>query len=183
MSELTSLKDLLVDELKDLYSAENQLVKALPKMAKAATNPELKAGFTAHLEQTRGHVSRLEQAVKLLGESPKGKTCHAMEGLVKEGAEAIETEAPDAIRDANLIGAAQRVEHYEMAAYGTALAFAKTVGQEEVADLLNATLEEETETNDKLNSLSEDVNEEANASSEAEDSNSTEPVASAKRNK
>ena len=163
MSKLTSLKDLLVDELKDLYNAENQLVKALPKMAKAASNPDLKNGFTAHLEQTRGHVARLEQAIKLLGESPKGKTCHAMEGLVEEGGEAIDTDAPDAVKDANLIGAAQRVEHYEMAAYGTALAFAKTLGESQVASLLKATLDEEGETNKKLTLLSETVNEDANS--------------------
>lgn len=166
MSELTSLKDLLIDELKDLYSAETQLIKALPKMAEAASNEELKAGFTEHLEQTREHVTRLEEALKLLGDTPKGKTCKAMEGLVKEGDEAIETEAPDAIRDANLIGAAQRVEHYEIAAYGTAHAFADKLGLEDVAELLRTTLDEESETNTKLTELSDTVNDEAIAASD-----------------
>lgn len=166
MSELTSLKDLLIDELKDLYSAETQLIKALPKMAEAASNEELKTGFTEHLEQTREHVTRLEEALKLLGDTPKGKTCKAMEGLVKEGDEAIETEAPDAIRDANLIGAAQRVEHYEIAAYGTAHAFADKLGLEDVAELLRTTLDEESETNTKLTELSDTVNDEAIAASD-----------------
>jgi ferritin-like metal-binding protein YciE len=163
MSKLNSLRDLLVDELKDLYNAETQLVKALPKMAKAATNADLKNGFTSHLEQTRGHVARLEEALKLLGESPKGKTCHAMEGLVKEGGEAIDTDGPDAVKDANLIGAAQRVEHYEIAAYGTAHAFAETLGEDEVADLLQQTLDEESETNEALTGIAETVNEDANS--------------------
>lgn len=161
MSALNSLKDLLIDELKDLHNAETQLVKALPKMAKAASSEELKSGFSAHLEQTRGHVDRLEQALKFLDASPKGKTCHAMKGLIEEGDEAIGTEAPDAIRDANLIGAAQRVEHYEIAAYGTARAFAETLGQSEIVELLQATLDEEGDTNKKLTALSETINEEA----------------------
>ena len=169
MSEINSLKDLLVEEIKDLYSAENQLLKALPKMAEAATNPDLKAGFTEHLQQTRGHVGRLERAGELLGESPKGKTCKAMEGLVEEGAEAIETNAPDAIRDANLIGAAQRVEHYEIAAYGTANAFAEKLGLDDVAQLLQATLDEETATDEKLTALSDTVNDEAASASEDEE--------------
>jgi ferritin-like metal-binding protein YciE len=169
MSEISSLKDLLVEEIKDLYSAENQLLKALPKMAMAATNPELKAGFNDHLVQTREHVARLETVAKLLEESPKGKTCKAMEGLVEEGAEAIEAEGPDAIRDANLIGAAQRVEHYEIAAYGTVQAFAERLGLTEVGELLQATLDEESETNEKLTTLSESVNDEAAAASEDED--------------
>src|SRR5580704_7198123 len=112
MTSLHTLKDLLVDELKDLYSAETQLVKALPKMAKAASNEDLRDGFSSHLEQTKGHVERLERALKTLGAAPNGKVCEAMKGLVKEGAEAIETKGPGEIRDANLIGAAQRVEHY-----------------------------------------------------------------------
>jgi ferritin-like metal-binding protein YciE len=166
MSEINSLKDLLIEEIKDLYSAENQLLKALPKMANAATNAELKAGFTEHLEQTRGHVARLEQAGELLGESLKGKTCKAMEGLVEEGEEAIESDAPDAVRDANLIGAAQRVEHYEIAAYGTAHAFAEKLGLGELAELLQLTLDEESETDEKLTALSDTVNDEAVAASD-----------------
>src|SRR5205814_1859380 len=113
------LKELYVDELKDLYSAENQLVKALPKMAKAAASEELKAGFEEHLEQTKGHVQRLEQIFEMLDESPKGKKCKGMEGLIEEGSEIIEEDFEDALLDSALIGAAQRVEHYEIAAYGT----------------------------------------------------------------
>src|SRR5260221_2504780 len=128
MAARHSLKDLLIDELQDLHSAETQLVKALPKMAKAASSGELKAGFTEHLEQTKGHVDRLEEALRFLKASAEGKTCRAMKGLVEEGAEAIDTDAPDALRDANLIGAAQRVEHYEIAAYGTARAFDEVLG-------------------------------------------------------
>ncbi len=161
MSELNSLKELLIDELHDLYSAETQLVKALPKMAKAASNEQLKSGFTAHLEQTKGHVERLERALKLLDESTGHKTCEAMKGLVKEGSEAIDTDGPEPIRDANLIGAAQRVEHYEMAAYGTARAFAQALGQKEVAQLLQQTLDEEGETNKKLMTIAKTVNAEA----------------------
>lgn len=166
MTSLNTLKDLLIDELKDLYSAETQLVKALPKMAKAASNDELKSGFTEHLEQTKGHVERLERALEMLEATPKGKTCQAMKGLVEEGEEAIEAKSPEAIRDANLIGAAQRVEHYEIAAYGTARAFAETLEEDEVAALLQETLDEESETDKKLTSLSETVNEAANSTEE-----------------
>lgn len=170
MAALNTLKDLLIDELKDLHNAETQLVKALPKMAKAASSDELRSGFNEHLEQTKGHVDRLEQALRVLNASAKGKTCHAMKGLVDEGAEAIDTDGPDAVRDANLIGAAQRVEHYEIAAYGTARAFAETLGENEVAGLLQATLEEEGATNKKLTEISEAINEEANSAAELGDS-------------
>jgi ferritin-like metal-binding protein YciE len=169
MPAIKTLKDLLVDELRDLYSAEQQLVKALPKMAKAATSPDLKEGITMHLEETRGHVERLDQAFKTLGVPARAKTCKAMKGLVEEGQEAIDLEAPDAIRDACLIGAAQRVEHYEMAAYGTARAFAATIGEDEVVDLLQQTLDEEGETDKKLTELSETVNQEANDLASSDD--------------
>lgn len=169
MSEINSLQELLVEELQDLYSAEKQLVQALPKMAKAATNADLKAGFTAHLAETRGHVQRLEQALRSLEEKPGGKTCKAMKGLLEEGAEAIEVEAPDAVRDAKLIGAAQRVEHYEIAAYGTSCAFAEVLELESVAQLLQQTLDEETAADEKLTGVSETVNEEANSSREADE--------------
>lgn len=170
MASAESLKDLLIDELKDLYSAEQQLVKALPKMAKAASNAELKNGFTEHLEQTKGHVSRLEEAFSSLGEKARAKTCKAMQGLVEEGSEAIDLDGPEAVRDACLIGAAQRVEHYEIAAYGTVKAFASTIGETEVADLLNQTLREESETDKKLSTLAKSVNKEANSGGrEAED--------------
>jgi ferritin-like metal-binding protein YciE len=168
MSKINTLEELLIDELRDLYSAENQLVKALPKMAEAATNPQLRAGFEEHLEQTKGHVARLEQAFGILDEKPTGKTCQAMKGLVDEGDEAIDLKAPDAIRDADLIGAAQRVEHYEIAAYGTARSFAETLGQKEIASLLQQTLDEEGETNKKLTSLAETVNREAETAAPAE---------------
>ena len=155
MSSLPTLKALLIEELKDLFHAENQLLKALPKMAKAATNPELKAGFTGHLAQTRGHVDRLAQSLKIMGLPAKGKTCHAMLGLVEEGTEAIETKGPDAVRDAALIGAAQRVEHYEIAGYGTARAWARHLGYNDAAKLLDQTLEEESMANELLTRIAE----------------------------
>jgi ferritin-like metal-binding protein YciE len=158
MAAITNLKELLIDELQDLYSAEQQLVKALPKMAKAAANSELKAGFESHLEQTRGHVQRLDEAFEKLGAPAKAKTCKAMQGLVAEGAEAIELDAEEPLRDAGLIGAAQRVEHYEIAAYGTARAFAQALGEDEVAELLEQTLEEEVQTDRKLTSVAKAVN-------------------------
>lgn len=130
------LQELYVDELKDLHNAENQLVKALPKMAKAASSEKLRAGFEEHLQQTKGHVSRLEQIFESLGESPKGKKCKGMEGLVEEGSEIIDEDLEDGVKDAGLIGAAQRVEHYEIAAYGTVKAFAETLGHSEHASLL-----------------------------------------------
>jgi ferritin-like metal-binding protein YciE len=160
MSE--GLKELYIDELKDLYNAENQLVKALPKMAKAASSEELSQGFEKHLEQTRGHVQRLEKIFQSLGESPKGKKCKGMEGLVAEGAEVMEEDFEDSVMDAALIGAAQRVEHYEIAAYGTVCAFAEELGESEQASLLNETLEEEKETDEKLTKLAEQINSQAN---------------------
>ena len=169
MSSLHSLQDLLADELKDLYNAETQLTKALPRMAKAASNEELKQGFLDHLDETKVHVERLAKAFKLLDLPVRGKTCHAMKGLIEEGKEAIDTDAPDSVRDAQLIGAAQRVEHYEMAPYGTARAFATALGETKVAQLLQQTLDEEGETNKKLTALSETVNEEALAAAESED--------------
>jgi ferritin-like metal-binding protein YciE len=163
MSE--GLKDLYVDELKDLYNAENQLVKALPKMAKAASSEELRQGFEEHLEQTKGHVQRLEKIFQTLGESPKGKKCKGMEGLVEEGTEVME-EFEGRVMDAALIGAAQRVEHYEIAAYGTACAFAEELGETEQASLLNETLEEEKETDKKLTKLADQINAQANEAGE-----------------
>lgn len=164
------LKELYIDELKDLYSAENQLVKALPKMAKAATSPDLQAGFEEHLEQTKGHVQRLETIFEQLGQSPKGKKCKGMEGLIEEGSEAIEEYEGDLL-DAALIGAAQRVEHYEMAGYGTVSAFAEELGESEHVTLLNETLEEEKETDEKLSGLAGDINAKANRGEEAADDN------------
>ena len=156
-----SLRDLYVNELKDLYSAETQLVKALPKMAKASSNAELRQGFEEHLRQTSEHVSRLEQIFEALGEKPTGKKCLGMEGLVKEGAETISEDYEDALKDAAIIGAAQRVEHYEIAAYGTVRAFANILGDKEAATLLEQTLEEEKETDRKLTELASSINFEA----------------------
>ena len=160
------LKELYIDELRDLYSAENQLVKALPKMAKAASSDELRQGFEEHLEQTKEHVARLEQIFEALDESPKGKKCMGMEGLVKEGAEAMEEDFEDAVMDSALIGAAQRVEHYEIAAYGTAREFANLLGETEAASLLEETLNEEKETDEKLTELAKEINSQANEESE-----------------
>jgi ferritin-like metal-binding protein YciE len=157
-----ALRDLYIDELRDIYSAETQLVKALPKMAKAATSDELRSGFEEHLEQTRGHVSRLEQIFEDLDEKPSGKKCAGMEGLVKEGGEMIKNEFEGDVKDAGLIGAAQRVEHYEIAAYGTVRAFAELLGDRNAVDLLSQTLEEEKETDKKLTQLAGEINVEAN---------------------
>ncbi len=151
--KLNTLHDLFVQELKDLYSAETQLVKALPKMAKAATNEELRAGFEEHLEQTRNHVTRLESIAKDGGFKLTGHRCKAMEGLITEGAELISEDADDEVRDAGLIGAAQRVEHYEIAGYGTARALAIRLGYDAAADTLTQTLDEEKETDEKLTEL------------------------------
>src|SRR5277367_5180916 len=156
--ETNRLKHLYVEELKDLYSAENQMVKALPKMIKAATSEDLRAGFEEHLEQTKGHVSRLEEIFKALGESPKGKKCKGMEGLIKEGAEMIQEDPAAEELDAGLISAAQRVEHYEMAGYGCVSAYAKLLGEDQAVSLLNQTLEEEKKTDKKLTQLSGRIN-------------------------
>ncbi len=150
-----SLQDLFTEELKDLYSAEKQLIKALPKMAKAAANEELRQGFEEHLEQTKGHVNRLEQIFEKLDISPRGKKCKAMEGLIEEGKEVIEQDAEPAVKDAALIGAAQKVEHYEIAGYGTARTHASLLGDQQAAQLLQETLDEEAETDKKLTQLAE----------------------------
>jgi len=163
MSSITTLHELLIEEIKDLYDAERQLLKALPKMAKVATDPALRQSFMDHLEETQNHVTRLEAAFERLSVPAEGKTCKAMQGLIEEGAEAINLRGPDAIRDALLIGAAQRVEHYEIAGYGTARSFAETVGEIEIVDLLERTLEEEKIANETLTGISRTVNEGANA--------------------
>ncbi len=164
-----SLKELYVDELKDLYSAEKQLTKALPKMAKAATSVDLREGFEQHLEQTKGHVERLEEIFEQLEERPGGKKCVGMESLVKEGSEIMSEDFSDDVMDAALIAAAQRVEHYEIAGYGTVAAYADLLGQSEHASLLRQTLEEEKETDQKLTELSEDINVSAQASPSSEE--------------
>ena len=156
---LNTLHGLFVDELKDLYSAENQLLKALPRMAKGATHANLKAAFTEHLEVTRGQVARLEKIFAGLDASPKGKKCAAMEGLIEEGKELLEEkdDANPSVLDAALIGAAQRVEHYEMAGYGCVRTFAKLLGYFDAQRLLQETLDEEAEANETLTALAETV--------------------------
>jgi len=155
------LRELYVDELKDLYNAENQLIKALPKMAKAAASEELREGFEEHLEQTKEQARRLERIFKMLDENPRGKKCVGMEGLVKEGSEIMKEDFEDEVLDAALIGAAQRVEHYEIAAYGTVRTFAEVLGEGEHASLLEETLQEEKETDEKLTQLASQINEQA----------------------
>ena len=160
--KLNSLRDVFEDCLKDLYSAETQLVKALPKMAKAASSEELKQGFLEHLEQTKAQVQRLETICGDLGIKAKGKTCQAMKGLVEEGSEVIAEDGEPAAKDAALIVAAQKVEHYEIAGYGSAATFAKLLGETEAADLLVQTLDEEKATDEKLTQVAESgLNEEA----------------------
>ncbi|MEP6668705.1 MAG: ferritin-like domain-containing protein [Chthoniobacter sp.] len=153
--ELQTLKDLFITELKDLYSAEKQIVKALPKMVKAASNAKLKAGFQKHLEETKEHAVRLEKLLAKHGESTRGPKCKGMEGVLKEGAEMIEEEADEEVRDAGLIAAAQRVEHYEMAGYGCARTYAETLGDKECANVLQKTLNEEAATDVKLTKLAQ----------------------------
>jgi ferritin-like metal-binding protein YciE len=151
--ELETLKDLYIHELKDLYSAENQIIKALPKMAKAATNEELIAGFEEHLEQTEKHAERLDQILESHGETTRGPKCKGMEGVISEGDEMIKEDAEDDVKDAGLIAAAQRVEHYEMAGYGCARTYAELLGDTKGAKLLQQTLEEEKATDEKLTEL------------------------------
>jgi ferritin-like metal-binding protein YciE len=155
MHQLNSLQDLFIYELNDLYSAEQQLVSALPKMARAATSTELRDAFNMHLEQTRNHVTRLNQIFTKLGTPVSGEECEAMRGLIAEGEHMIETRGDTAVKDAALIGAAQRVEHYEMAGYGTARTYAEILGYGEAARLLQETLDEEGKTDKKLTKLAE----------------------------
>jgi ferritin-like metal-binding protein YciE len=153
--KLNSLRDLFIEELRDLYSAETQLVDALPKMAEAAASQELASAFEHHLEETRGHVSRLESIFNQIGEKSSGETCEAMKGLIKEGEILVKAEGDPDVRDAGLIGAAQRVEHYEMAGYGTARSLARRLGENQTAEILQQTLDEEGEANKKLTSIAE----------------------------
>jgi ferritin-like metal-binding protein YciE len=153
-----SLRELYIDELRDLYSAENQLIKALPKMAKASTNDQLREAFEEHLEQTKEHASRLEQIFEQLEEKGSGKKCLGIEGLIKEGAETMDEDYSEEIMDAAIIGAAQRVEHYEVAAYGTVKSLATLLGENDHVSLLEQTLEEEKAADEKLTQISEEVN-------------------------
>jgi len=153
--EFNSLHDLLVQQLGDLYDAELRLVDALPNMATAAHNPELKAAFEKHLEETRGHIERLDRVFELIGAKASAKTCQGMKGLIREGEDMIDAKGDESVRDAGLIGAAQRVEHYEMAGYGTVRNFAQQLGLNDVAQLLQQTLDEEGLTDKKLTAIAE----------------------------
>ena len=155
--EMNPLEELLIDELKDLYSAENQIIKALPKMAKAAGSPDLRRAFERHLEETRRHVERLDQIGEQLGSRLTGKKCHGMEGLIEEGREIMDQDLDENALDAGLIGAAQKVEHYEIAAYGTVRAHAELLGYNKIARLLQQTLNEEGATDKKLTQLAENI--------------------------
>jgi ferritin-like metal-binding protein YciE len=156
---VATIEELFVDELKDLYSAEKQITKTLPKLAKAATSPELKDAFESHLKETFGQIERLDRVFEILGKSPRGKTCNGMKGVLEEGAEVLEeTEKGSSVRDAALISAAQRVEHYEMAGYGCVREYAKLLGQKEIAQLLEETLAEEKAADSKLGKVAKQVN-------------------------
>jgi len=156
-----TLDDLLVEELKDLYSAEKQITKALPKMAKAASSEDLRQAFESHLEETNGHVERLEKIFEALGKSSRGKTCAGMKGLLSEGSELIQVIDKGDVLDSGLISAAQRVEHYEMAGYGSVRSLAELSGNSQVVDLLQATLDEEKAADQKLTQISKTVNSQA----------------------
>lgn len=156
--EMKSLRDLMIDELKDLYSAENQILRALPKMIKKATSPQLKQGFEKHLNETEGHVERLDKIFQELDASPRGKKCKGMEGIIEDGAELMEENAEPEVMDAGLIGAAQHVEHYEMAGYGCVRTYSEQLGLKNIAKLLQQTLDEEKATDEKLTELAKSIN-------------------------
>ena len=155
--KLDTLQKLYTNELRDLYNAEMQLLKALPKMAKAASSEDLKDAFEKHLEQTKGHVERLDEVFQDIDEKPKGKTCKAMKGLIEEGSEILGEDGEESVLDAGIIVAAQKVEHYEIAGYGSVRTFAQLLGKDRSAELLQKTLDEESETNELLNKLAEDI--------------------------
>jgi ferritin-like metal-binding protein YciE len=164
---LMTMRDLYVHELRDLLSAENQIIKALPKMAKAASSDELRAAFEEHLEQTKEHARRLETIFERMGMTSRGKKCKAVEGLIEEGKETMEKDADESVLDAALIASAQRVEHYEIAAYGCARTYARLLGEDEAAEMLQRTLDEEGDTDKKLTDLAERaINVEAVAAAE-----------------
>ena len=164
---VSSIQELLIDELKDIYSAEKQITRALPKMVKATTSDELKQAFQSHLEETKGQIERLDKIFEILGKAPRGKTCHGMQGVLEEGSEVIEETEKSAVRDAALISAAQRVEHYEMAAYGAVREYARILGQKEIAGLLEETLAEEKAADTKLTTIAKSVNSQASSTSKA----------------
>jgi ferritin-like metal-binding protein YciE len=165
-----NLREALVDEIRDLYNAEKQLVKALPKMAKGAESDELREAFEQHLQETEGQVTRLERVFELLDEKPRGKHCAGMAGIVEEGSEKLQEDLEGSVLDAVLIASAQKVEHYEISGYGTAIAWAEALGLGEVCDVLNETLEEEKAADEKLSALAESgINQAATAGEESED--------------
>jgi ferritin-like metal-binding protein YciE len=175
--KFNTLHEVLTDHIRDLYNAETQLVKALPKMAKAATSPDLRRAFEEHLAQTEKQVERLERVCEDLGIKPKGKTCKAMKGLIEEGKEVLSSTGDPAAKDAALIGAAQKVEHYEIAGYGTARTFAAVLGEQTAAELLQQTLDEEKATDERLTALAESgLNQEA-AEEDAGDAPREDPLA------
>ena len=155
--QMQNLEDLLKEDLKDVLHAENQIVKALPKMIKKTSNAELRDAMSTHLEETKGHVERVEQVMELLGMPVRGKTCKAMQGIIEEGKEVMEEDSEDDVMDAALIGAAQKVEHYEIATYGTLCTYAELLGLKEAKRLLGQNLEEEKMTDQKLSALAESV--------------------------
>jgi ferritin-like metal-binding protein YciE len=153
--DIANLQELLVDEMRDIYNAENQILKALPKMAKKATNPKLKQAFESHLQETEGHVERLRKVFEGLGQKPTGKKCAAMQGIIEEGSELMSEDMSDEAMDAALIAAAQKVEHYEIASYGTVRAWANVAGMKDVAKVLQQTLNEEGAADEKLTKIAE----------------------------
>jgi ferritin-like metal-binding protein YciE len=182
MAESGTLHDAFLDELRDAYDAEKQLTKALPKLAKAATSPVLREAFESHLEETRGHVERLEQVMEGLGEKVRGKHCDGIEGIIEEGQSVMEEDFDETTMDACLIAAGQRAEHYEIAAYGTLVAWAKAMGHDDAAALLEETLEEEKAADEKLTSLAEaGINQEAADAAHPEEAEATGPKSSGRR--
>lgn len=171
-----TLDDLLLDEIKDLYDAEQQITQALPKMTEAATSKALKDAFKLHLKQTEQQITRLEQVFELLDTKPARKTCKAMKGLIAEGEDLIKEHDPSPLLDAGLVGAAQRVEHYEIAAYGTSRAYAEALGQQEIAKLIQTTLDEEKDTDVSLTELGEQINKECARDSQKSNSKQKTPA-------
>jgi ferritin-like metal-binding protein YciE len=182
MATQGTLKDAFLDELRDTYSAEKQLIKALPKVAKAASSPDLRAAVEQHLQETRGQVDRLVSVFEALGEKPRAKHCDGMAGIIEEGNSAMEEDVDAPTMDAMLIASAQRAEHYEMAAYGTLVAWARALGHDEAADLLQQTLDEEKATDEKLTTLGEGgINERAAGGGEDDDDEEDEPAPTSSR--
>jgi ferritin-like metal-binding protein YciE len=183
MADTGTLYDAFIDELRDAYDAERQLTKALPKLAKAATSPQLREAFERHLDETQGQIERLEQVFESLDEKVKGKHCDGIEGIIEEGKSVMEQDFSDATMDACLIASGQRAEHYEMAAYGTLVAWARAMGHTDAADLLQETLDEETAADEKLSALAEGgINQAANAGSSEDDEEQPAAVGAGARN-